>query len=138
MLLLLLFVLAFAAAFAAAALAAFGPPTVDPHPPLPLLQCLTFQNDNNNFLQPICRYPTECPREDTPPPPPSLPPPFGAHTSGLHCSGYAPSSSPSSHIRASLLLLLCEKHTLAAFDLPKCVYCFCLLFVLFLPLFAAA
>ena len=44
---------AFAAAFAAAALAAFGPPTVDPHPPLPLLQCLTFQNDNNNFLQPI-------------------------------------------------------------------------------------
>ena len=39
-------------------------------------------------------------------------------------------------IRASLLLLLCEKHILAAFDLPKCLYCFFLLFVMLLSVLA--
>ena len=62
----------------------------------------------------ICWYPTEIPREHAPPPP--SPPPFGAPHQIF--SWFAP------RIRASLLLLLCEKHTLAAFDHPKCLYCF--------------
>ena len=69
-----------------------------------------------------------------------LPHPSGLHTSWLSFFWVCPPL----HIRASLLLLMCEKHTLAAFDLPKCLYCFLynllllvrfVLFLLFLLLF---
>ena len=51
--------------------------------------------------------------------------PSGPYTSCLNC------------ILASLLLLLCEKPTLATFDLPKCLYCCCCLFVLFFVIFCS-
>ena len=61
--------------------AAFGPPTVEP-PLLSPLQCLTFQNVNNNFLQPIeTKFSGIRPNshgETLLPPPPCPPPPFGA------------------------------------------------------------
>ena len=112
------------------------PPTVEPPCPptfavfdLPKCQSHFFTIDWSPLTltnwDKICRYPTEFPREDAPPPSP--PPPFGGpHLLALIFLGLPP------RIRASFV---CEKHTLAAFDFPKCLYCFCCFFLCFFRYF---
>ena len=110
--------------------AAFGPPTVEPPPSTFAVFDLPKCYNNFSNWDKICRYPTEFPREDTPPVLPSLPPTTlrAPHLLALIVLGLAP------RIRASLMLLLCDKNTLAAFNLPKCLYCFvalCAVFAIF-------
>ena len=95
-----------------------------PLSPLPPSQCWTFQNVNNIFYNQLKpNLPVSHPISKTLlllPPLPLSPPPFGAtHLLALMWSG-------------------CEKHTLAACDLPRCLYCFCYLLCCFLTFFAAA
>ena len=97
--------------------------------PLPPLQCLTFQNVNNNFFTiDWSSQPIETKFAGIPPnfhgktlllPP--LPPPFGAP----HLLASIFLVWPPPPVFGPLCCCCCEKHTLAAFDLPKCLYCFC-------------
>ena len=107
--------------------APFGPPTVEP-PALPPLQCLTFQNGNDNFS-----YPIETKFAGIPPnfhgKALLLSPPH--HRSGPHflafiVLGLAPSSS--------LLLLLCENTPLPLLTFLNVCTAF-VAFVLFIAIF---
>ena len=118
-----------------------GPPTVEP-PPLPPLQCLTFQNVNNIFYtfdwssltstnwHKICRYPTEFPREDAPPPPthPSTTTLGGPTPLALNFSGFGPHSGllAAVVVKNTPLPLLTFQNVCTAFVV------FCAVFVIFL------
>ena len=106
---------------------------------IPPLQCLTFQNVKNNITidwNPLTS--TNCHKFV------SIPPKFHENTLLLtpphHTSGFPHLLASillglATRICASLLLLLCEKHTIAAFDLPKCL-CFCHFLLLLDPGFS--
>ena len=112
----------------------WGPPTVEPTLPSPPLQCLTFQNVNNNFhngLDPSdlnqlrhnlpVSHRISTGKRSSPPPPPPPPPPFGA-----------PHLLASIFLGLPLPVVVWKTHP-CHFDLPKMCAVLLLLFVLFLP-----
>ena len=97
-------------------------------PSNPPLQCFALKNVKNNFTidwnpltstncDKLCWYPTEIPREHAPPLSP-LSTLRGPTPLGLNFSGFG---LPHLGLLADVVV---KKNTLAAFDLPKCVYCF--------------